>query len=55
MGSHTKISDSDLRGGASVTEEDVQVLEVPMDDIKVVDVMDASGDLREYMKSVRLW
>ena len=26
-----------------------------MDDIKVVDVMDASGDLREYMKSVRLW
>ena len=55
MGSHTKVSDSDLRGSACVTEEDVQVLEVPMDDIKVVDVMDTSGDLREYMKSVRLW
>ena len=26
-----------------------------MDDIKVVDVMDASGDLRENMMSVRLW
>ena len=55
MSSHTKVSYSDLRSGAGVTEKDVQVLEVTVDNVKVVDIVNASGNLREYIECMRLF